>query len=279
LKERRRCDLRRQPSADRFFSDDIDMLGSRQRRHRHDNARLYQVAVEKGRGAWLQGRGGRSNLLPQSVPSFPGQLSPGGSRRSRSAATSTASSLRRLAGRPISDVPTRHAAALFMASTRSVVRANIAASDDPQAALRLANQTLCADAPNGMFVTLLLLQLAGDGGRIRLANAGNNRPLLYRSERDEFVDFGSTGLPLAIDPAFPYTQQETFWPGDFFLYTDGLTAPPTSARPLRPRAPAGALWSAPLASRRHPPQLRLARPPLSGPCPYDDVTSCSPHTT
>jgi sigma-B regulation protein RsbU (phosphoserine phosphatase) len=85
-----------------------------------------------------------------------------------------------------------------------------------------------------MFVTLLLMQLIGDGGAIRVANAGNNRPLLYRSAADEIVDFGTTGLPLAIDPAFPYTMQEhVLQRGDFLLlYTDGLTDATDSRRDL-----------------------------------------------
>jgi serine phosphatase RsbU (regulator of sigma subunit) len=247
-----------------------------------DNARLYQVAVEKGRmERELQvAREVQSSLLPQSVPSFPGWEFVAWWQPAREVSGDFYDFVTFRDGSPgalIGDVTDKGMpAALFMASARSVVRANVAASDDPQAAMRLANQTLCADAHNGMFVTLLLLQLSGDGG-FRLANAGNNRPLLYRAGRDAIDDFGATGLPLAIDPAFPYTMQEDVLGLDDFLllYTDGLTDATDMQHDLfgRERLLA-ALWEV-----RHSPaeaireRLRLAVAAFIGAVPpYDDVT-------
>jgi len=116
-------------------------------------------------------------------------------------------------------------AALFMASARSVVRASVAGAYEPALALEQANDTLAAEAPSGMFVTLLLAQLTPGHGGVRLANAGNNRPLLYRSSKGNLTELGATNLPLGIEPGVHYqTFEELLVPGDFLLlHTDGLT--------------------------------------------------------
>lgn len=268
-----------------FSLDDVDMLQgiAASAAIAIDNARLYQVAVEKGRmERELQvARQVQSSLLPQSVPLVPGWEFSAWWQPAREVSgdfydfvTFRGGS----AGALIGDVTDKGMpAALFMASARSVVRASVAATDDPQAALHLANQTLCSEAPNGMFVTLLLVQLAGDSGRIRIANAGNNRPLLYRADGDEFLDFGKTGLPLAIDSAFPYTMQDNeLARGDFLLlYTDGLTDATDIQLDLFGRERLlTALWDV----RRSPAdairqRLRLAVAAFIGAMPpYDDVT-------
>jgi sigma-B regulation protein RsbU (phosphoserine phosphatase) len=145
-----------------------------------DNARLYQVAVEKGRmERELQvAREVQSSLLPQSIPAIAGWAFAAWWQPAREVSGDFydfVSFRDGSAGALIGDVTDKGMpAALFMASARSVVRANVAASEDPQVALRLANHALCGEAPNGMFVTLLLMQLLGDGGGVRIANAGNN---------------------------------------------------------------------------------------------------------
>jgi sigma-B regulation protein RsbU (phosphoserine phosphatase) len=167
-------------------------------------------------------------------------------------------------------------AALFMASARSVVRANVAASDAPGQALERANAVLCAEAPNGMFVTLLLLRLSADG-RIHFANAGNQRPLLYRGVTDDFIDLGAPGFPLGIFPDVSYpSAKEQLASGDFLLlYTDGLTDANNSNFSFFGRE---RLLAASREARRLPAQemrtrLRLAVEGFIGATPpYDDVT-------
>ncbi len=45
-------------------------------------------------------------------------------------------------------------AALFMALTRSIVRASVLAAESPARGIRSRQSLICADATNGMFVTL-----------------------------------------------------------------------------------------------------------------------------
>ena len=248
-----------------------------------DNARLYQVAVEKGRmERELQvAREVQSSLLPRSVPTFPGWDFAASWQPAREVSGDFYDFVTFRDGSPgalIGDVTDKGMpAALFMASSRSVVRANVAASNDPQEALRNANRVLCDEAPNGMFVTLLLAQLAAEGGRMRIANAGNNRPLIYRSAQDDIVEAGNPGLPLGIDPGTTYVAQEhTLARGDFLLmYTDGITDATNlqyelfghdsllaTLRDVR-REPAGDIRE----------RLRLAVASFIGAMPpYDDVT-------
>jgi sigma-B regulation protein RsbU (phosphoserine phosphatase) len=196
-----------------------------------DNARLYQVAVEKGRmERELQvAREVQSSLLPQAVPTVPGWEFAAWWQPAREVSGDFYDFVTFADGTPgvvIGDVTDKGMpAALFMASARSVIRANAAASGRPPDALARSNRTLCAEAPNGMFVTLLLGQLDPAGGVMRLSNAGHNRPMLYRASDDEFVDLASPGFPLGIDSESHYELAETpVEPGDFILlYTDGVT--------------------------------------------------------
>jgi serine phosphatase RsbU (regulator of sigma subunit) len=116
-------------------------------------------------------------------------------------------------------------AALFMALTRSVVRAStvqtVGLADD----LVLANRLLCADAHDGMFVTLFYGLLHPTTGVFSYVNAGHNPPLWYCADKDGLVPLGPTGMALGLMPDAAFEQQTIrLDPGDWvLLYTDGLT--------------------------------------------------------
>ena len=149
--------------------------------------------------------------------------------------------------------------------------------DDPGSVLGLANTVLSAEAPNGMFVTLLLVKFGASDGRIRYSNAGNSRPLLYRSNGDAFTDLGTSGFPLGIDPDFQYgSAEEDLAPGDFLLlYTDGLTDANDSQLDLfgRDRLLAALRDASRLPASEMRERLRSAVAAFIGTTPlYDDVT-------
>jgi serine phosphatase RsbU (regulator of sigma subunit) len=116
-------------------------------------------------------------------------------------------------------------AALFMALTRSIVRASTVQTAGPRDGLALANRVLCADTHDGMFVTLFYGLLQPITGAFSYVNAGHNPPLWYCADKDALVPLRPTGMALGILPDATFDQQTVrLGPGDWILlYTDGLT--------------------------------------------------------
>jgi sigma-B regulation protein RsbU (phosphoserine phosphatase) len=116
-------------------------------------------------------------------------------------------------------------AALMMASTRSIIRAEAAASLGPSEILGEANKLLCADAALGMFVTLFYAEVSPVHPGLTYASCGHNPPYWYRADRKEIAELDPTGPVLAINEDIQYpTKRIEAGPGDvFFFYTDGYT--------------------------------------------------------
>lgn len=115
-------------------------------------------------------------------------------------------------------------AALLMAVTRSIVRASVTGTRAPADAISQANRLVCADSPQGLFVTLFFARLDPLTGEVVYVNAGHNPAWLQRAGEAGWVEWPRTGLPLGL---FPHQalQQSTFQlePGDLLvLYTDGV---------------------------------------------------------
>ena len=213
-----------------------------------ENARLYQIAVEKGRmerelQVALQVQ---SSLIPQQTPQIPGWESaalwhparvvggdyydfiplaltkglPGSP--DRDAGTEPAQGL----GIVIGDVTDKGMpAALFMALTRSTVRASIIAGRTPAQCISQANTMIAADSANGTFVTFFYGQLDTTTGELTYVNAGHNPPLYYHAADNHMAELSRTGVALGIIDTFRYEQRTLkLDPGDFVvLYTDGIT--------------------------------------------------------
>ncbi len=113
-------------------------------------------------------------------------------------------------------------AALVMARTHSVLRAEASRSDSPAEILARANALLVPEMPARMFVTCLFAILDPATGRIVLANAGHNLP--YVRTADGVVELRATGMPLGLLPDIVYQEAEgTIDPGSsVLLYSDGL---------------------------------------------------------
>jgi serine phosphatase RsbU (regulator of sigma subunit)/anti-sigma regulatory factor (Ser/Thr protein kinase) len=113
-------------------------------------------------------------------------------------------------------------AALVMASTRSIIRAEAERLVSPSKVLERANDLLYPDIPAHMFVTCLYALLDPRTGKIRFANAGHNLP--YVRSDEGVMDLKATGMPLGLMPGSKYEETEaTLGAGEIMLlHSDGL---------------------------------------------------------
>jgi sigma-B regulation protein RsbU (phosphoserine phosphatase) len=195
-----------------------------------ENARLYGVAVEKGRleHELNLAREIQQGLLPRRMPQIPGYE-----------VTAIWQSAREMAGDfydafPVSDdsfgvvmadVSDKGAAsALFMAVARSMIRSYAYAGMSAYETLRQTNDLILDDAESGMFVTVFHSVFRVGGSSIHI-NAGHNPPLLYRAKTNETQYMSRGGRAIGWFPDNPLHQSELqLQPGDLIVYyTDGLT--------------------------------------------------------
>jgi sigma-B regulation protein RsbU (phosphoserine phosphatase) len=196
-----------------------------------ENARLYQVAVEKGRmeRELQMARDVQASMLPSHLPQVDGWDFAARWRPAREVAGDFYDFVTCEGGQislVIADVADKGMpAALFMSLSRAIVRASIVSAATPAEGIGRANRLICADAANGMFVTLFCAFIDPASGELTYVNAGHNPPLLSRAEGDGLAELRRTGLPLGIEADAPYEQRQLrLTPGDLLLlYTDGVT--------------------------------------------------------
>ncbi len=116
-------------------------------------------------------------------------------------------------------------AALFMAISRSLVKAGAQSLKEPGLAINRVNDVMADENEEMMFVTLFYGVLDLRSGRLDFVNAGHNLP--YLRHPDGSVEaLGKIGdIPLAVMEDFEFAQDHyRLVPGDLLLlYTDGVT--------------------------------------------------------
>ncbi len=195
-----------------------------------ENARLYRVAVEKGRleRELQMAREIQESLLPRRMPQLPGYEIQAHWRSAREVAGDFYDVFRLsddTIGVVIADVSDKGApAALFMASARSMIRSYAFSGYTPFETLTRTNDMIVDDAGDGTFVTVYYSLLRLGGSAIHL-NAGHNPPAVYRCNGGEVFFLPRGGRALGWFPNNPLKPIEfKLEPGDVIVYyTDGLT--------------------------------------------------------
>jgi serine phosphatase RsbU (regulator of sigma subunit) len=116
-------------------------------------------------------------------------------------------------------------AALFMASTRSILRAKATTSLTAAESITQASSLICADAARGMYVTVFYSEIDPEKRLITYVNCGHNPPFWYKARQREILELSPTGSVVGIYQSNEWTQEQIEMDhGDLLvLYTDGIT--------------------------------------------------------
>lgn len=116
-------------------------------------------------------------------------------------------------------------AALFMAVTRTLVRACAEDETDPAQLMERVNNRLSENNPNLMFVTLILAVIDLETGELAWANAGHPPLCVLQGNGELRMLEGRSGPACGVQDGLPYRRfTAVLEPGETVVgYTDGVT--------------------------------------------------------
>ena len=117
-------------------------------------------------------------------------------------------------------------AALFMMTTKALIKSYATTGISAEEVFTLANTRLCESNDTGMFVTAFMGILNVTDGTLTYVNAGHNPPVIYNAETGKFSYMKlSSQVVLGFLPDYQFKQSElTLKKGDLiYVYTDGVT--------------------------------------------------------
>jgi serine phosphatase RsbU (regulator of sigma subunit) len=115
-------------------------------------------------------------------------------------------------------------AALFMATTRTLLRATIGRLHDPEQIMARLNDIISRDNASAMFVTLFIAVLDVSTGRLQYCNGGHNLPYVLSGGRARPIENTPGALVGAFEGARYQGNVIQLDRGDgLVLYTDGVT--------------------------------------------------------
>ncbi len=114
-------------------------------------------------------------------------------------------------------------AALLMAKAASLYRCLGKTIFHPAEILERLNREIHETASRGMFVTMVAGTYDPGSGRLEIANAGHEPPLL-RTIDQRYESYPADGPPLGVLPELNLSTREVEMSGgEFFIFSDGLT--------------------------------------------------------
>ena len=116
-------------------------------------------------------------------------------------------------------------AALFMMSSRTLLKGSAIGNYEPGEVLREVNDILCEGNDAMMFVTLLYAIYDSNTGKLTYANGGHTTPYVRRADGSVVSLAFTGGVAMGVLEGMEYTQ-DTFQvlPGDtVFFYSDGVS--------------------------------------------------------
>ncbi len=116
-------------------------------------------------------------------------------------------------------------AAIFMAVSRTLLRATGIRGDNPASCMAYVNDLLCKESVDCMFVTVFYGIYQLSTGEIKYCNAGHNSPYVIKKDGTVTVVKSDNNLMVGVMEDIHFSEaQLQLQPGDsLVLYTDGVT--------------------------------------------------------
>jgi sigma-B regulation protein RsbU (phosphoserine phosphatase) len=116
-------------------------------------------------------------------------------------------------------------AALFMALSRTLVRANVADNPTASQAMQKANHLISQEAKMGMFVTLFYAVLDPEKRRLQYVNAGHNPPFAVKKSSGDVILLRASGIAMGVIDDVSLEEKEIGLDSNDIVvfYTDGIT--------------------------------------------------------
>lgn len=115
-------------------------------------------------------------------------------------------------------------ASLFMAVTKTLIKAKAGEVSQPHEIMKEVNVELCQDNDSAMFVTTFLAILNVKNGGFKYCNAGHNPPYLIKPGGKIAQLENTQGMALGVWEESPYSSNDMKLEKDdvIYLYTDGV---------------------------------------------------------
>jgi sigma-B regulation protein RsbU (phosphoserine phosphatase) len=116
-------------------------------------------------------------------------------------------------------------AALFMALSRTIVRAKATRSSSVREVIRDANSLIMADAKSGMFFTLFYAVLDLSERTLTYVRAGHNPPVIFKAKTRTLMQLDAKGIALGAIADIELEERKIILDGGdtVVFYTDGVT--------------------------------------------------------